>query len=388
MNTSSHPRFFWSALLVGPLGLFGCSQHADSAAPIADTGTLEVGGDAVDEVAIEASPDAPSDGREEAILSAKWKKLAGAPTIAGKQDDVYFVDSSNGFSVNGNGQIWGSTDGGAKWSKLLDQPGTYFRAISFFDPKHGFAANIGTDYYPGVTDTNPLYETIDGGATWKVKAVDGAAPPGICGFWRIDDKNIVATGRVGGPSFFLKSTDAGATWKSTDISSKIAMLVDAYFPTPTVGVVTGGTSTGSGSRCAILRTEDGGASWANVFTSKQAGEMCWKVSFPTPNVGYAAVLTFGAKTPSSFIKTTDGGKTWQELPFIDGSYAGLGVGFITENIGWIGGEASGKPAQRTKDGGATWEADPSLGSYINRFRFVDGKTGYAIGTTIYKLEIP
>ena len=34
--------------------------------------------------------------------------------------------------------------------------------------------------------------------------------------------------------------------------------------------------------------------------------MCWKMSFPSANVGYAAVLTFG-NTPSTFIKTMDGG---------------------------------------------------------------------------------
>ena len=183
------------------------------------------------------------------------------------------------------------------------------------------------------------------------------------------------------------SDDGGATWTSTDLSAQLAMMVDAHFFNPMEGFVTGASSTAASARCVILHTTDGGATWQNAFTSRATGETCWKLSFPSERVGYAAVLTFGA-TPSSFIKTTDGGATWQELPFVTGSYAALGLGFLTEDIGWIGGEATGKPAYRTTDGGATWTADTSLGPYINRFRFVNDRLGFAIGTTIYKLEIP
>jgi photosystem II stability/assembly factor-like uncharacterized protein len=375
------------ALLFASLALLACSGSGSGGdQPGTDSGgddTLTPGGDTAP---ADAAPDGPTDDQ---ILGASWVKLSAAPSISGKQDDLYFVDPSIGFSVNGLGRIYGTTDGGQTFTKLLDQPGTYFRAVSFLDATHGFAANIGTDYYPGVTDTQPLYETNDSGATWtKVTTISGPMPNGICGFWKIDDSNLVAVGRVGGPSFFLKSSDAGATWTSTNVSSQLPMLVDAHFNDANDGVLTGGSSTGAGSQCRILHTTDGGATWTKVFQSKNAGTMCWKVSFPSAMVGYAAVLTFSATTPSSFIKTTDGGNTWTEMPFVDGGYAGLGVGFITENIGWIGGEASSKPAYRTSDGGNTWTPDPSLGPYVNRIRFVGPRTGYAIGSTIYKLEIP
>jgi photosystem II stability/assembly factor-like uncharacterized protein len=321
------------------------------------------------------------------LLSASWQKLAKAPSIAGKQDDLYFIDANQGWSINGQGQIFHTADGGATWDKELDQPGTYFRAVTFLDEKHGLASNIGTGYYPGVTDATPLYRTDDGGGTWKkVTAISGPTPKGICNFSRIDATHVVASGRVGGPSFLLRSSDGGASWQSIDLSSQVAMLIDARFKSFDDGLVTGGDSLDDNSRCVILHTADGGASWQTVFTSQGTGEACWKLSFPSDRVGYASVLTFG-NTPSSFIKTTDGGATWQELPFIDGSYAALGVGFITEDIGWIGGEASSKPPYRTTDGGQTWIKDPSLGPYINRFRFIGTEAGYAIGSTIYKLVV-
>ena len=50
--------------------------------------------------------------------------------------------------------------------------------------------------------------------------------------------------------------------------------------------------------------------------------------------------------------------------------------------------ASNTPAYRTADGGETWQEAPGLGPLINRFRFVDPWTAYAIGASVYELRIP
>jgi photosystem II stability/assembly factor-like uncharacterized protein len=323
---------------------------------------------------------------DEAILAASWQELPNAPEIQGKQDDVFFVDADFGISVNGLGQIHRTTDGGATFEMVVDQPGTYFRAVLMLDETRGFAGNIGPDYYPGVTDPTPLYTTTNGGDDWApVTSIVGPLPKGICNFSQVDAEHLFATGRVGGPSFFLKSTDGGASWTSQDLTSQIGMLIDSHFRTPLEGVLLGGTSA-SAPYTSILRTLDGGETWTSVFEGAHPGELGWKFSFPSELVGYASVL--GKSSPSTFLKTTDGGATWQELPLVDSAYSAKGVGFITENIGWIGGDnPGGQPALRTSDGGQTWEPVDGLGPLINRFRFVEGPTGYAIGTTIYKLDV-
>lgn len=192
---------------------------------------------------------------------------------------------------------------------------------------------------------------------------------------------------MGGPSFLVQSNDAGETWTSRDLSEHIAMLIDARFVSPTEGFIVGGSSVDSAqSSCVILHTNDGGNTWTERFRSSRTLEMCWKISFRSDDVGYVSVLANGSQ--SSFIKTVDGGLSWSQLPFTGGRYAAKGIGFITEQIGWMGGETSGKPAYRTTDGGATWEEDDSLGALINRFRFVGTSTGYAIGMGIAKLEVP
>src|SRR4029078_8660984 len=88
--------------------------------------------------------DAKTPPTPEQILAATWTKLDAAPTVAGKQDDLYFIDANEGWSVNGQGQIFHTQDGGGSWQKLLDQPGTYFRAVLFLDAQRGFVGNIGT----------------------------------------------------------------------------------------------------------------------------------------------------------------------------------------------------------------------------------------------------
>jgi photosystem II stability/assembly factor-like uncharacterized protein len=158
---------------------------------------------------------------------------------------------------------------------------------------------------------------------------------------------------------------------------------------PTEGIVAGMSKVGA--KCSIERTTDGGATFTNVFKSTTPSTLCWKLHFPSDKVGYVAVQdTTGG--PDTFGKTTDGGLTWQELPLPPtakpkSAYSAIGVGFITENIGWMSAEDTDLPVFRTVDGGATWEEEPVLKSPINRFRFVDKNTAYAIGANGWKLEV-
>lgn len=116
------------------------------------------------------------------VLTAQynWELLPQSPQNGQKQDDVFFLSPALGWSVNGSGRIYKTRDGGATWTKMLDQPGTYFRCIGFLDSLHGFAGNIGMDYFPNVSDATPLYRTDDGGVSWKpVTSISGDTPTGL-----------------------------------------------------------------------------------------------------------------------------------------------------------------------------------------------------------------
>ena len=378
----------WSlprTLLWLPLALAACAGPAPVTTPDAGVAPSDAGLATPDAGPADSGPPAPTD---EQVVGVPWVPLAEAPHINGKQDDLHFVTPELGWSVNGLGNIHRTTDGGQTWTHLLEQAGTYFRAVLFTSATRGFVANIGPGYFPGVTDPNPLYETRDGGETWTVvTSITGPMPAGICNFTMIDAQHLVAVGRVGGPSFVLLSSDGGETWTSTDVTAQLAMLIDARFTSPQQGWLLGGSSANlDAAHTVVLHTEDGGASWQEVFRSELTREIGWKLSFPTADVGYASVLSYN--DTSSFLKTTDGGRTWQQRPLGVGAYEAKGIGFINARVGWVGGERVGKPVYRTSDGGDSWVAVSDLGPLVNRFRFVDPWTGYAIGSLIYKLEIP
>ena len=322
-----------------------------------------------------------------------WRTLPDAPTIRGKQDDLFFTSARLGWSVNGEGNIFRTRNGGDSWERVLHQPGTFFRAVVFVDSLNGFAGNIGTGYFPGVTDTIPLYRTRDGGTTWTpVTEIQGPYPKGVCNFSVAPDgRTIWASGRVGGPSFLLVSRDRGETWESQDVSDRLAMLIDVRFLSAERGLIIGGTSTDiRRSHSVVLTTEDGGRSWREAFRSRDATELAWKIDFPSARVGYISVLAYDST--STFLKSLDGGGSWAEHRFISGPYQAKGVGFLSETTGWMAGERPGTPAYRTVDGGQTWQPDSTLGPLVNRFRFVRGRkgnlqAGYAIGMTIQKLDL-
>lgn len=328
-------------------------------------------------------------GYEDAVKAASWVKLDGAPSVTGgrKQDDIFFLDADRGFLANGPGEsIHATIDGGQTWSPIFTSSGTFFRALLFVDDQHGFAGNLGAGLSPSIDDPNVIYETVDGGDTWApVTAISGPAPAGICNFTAVDELHIFGVGRANAPSHMVYSDDGGATWSATALSQWLMMPIDARFVSPTEGIVAG---MGAGnSRCTIARTTDGGASFESVFVSTTPGSLCWKLDFPSEDVGYVAVQDT-AGGPGTFGKTTDGGATWVELPLptADG-YPAIGAGFITENIGWMVSADPTLPAYRTYDGGLSWEEEPVLKGPINRFRFVDQNTAYAVGADVWKLEV-
>ncbi|MEZ5015566.1 MAG: T9SS type A sorting domain-containing protein [Flavipsychrobacter sp.] len=318
----------------------------------------------------------------------KWVSLPNAPTNGGKQDDIYFVTPTTGWSINGSGRIYKTSDGGNSWTKQIDKPGTYFRCVGFIDSLTGFAGNIGTAYFPGVTDTIPLYKTTDGGVNWlPVTNISGPTVKGLCAIDVVNDKVVYAAGRVGSPVHLIKSTDSGKTWTSKDMSAHCAMILDLKFFGPDTGFVfTASDASVPSSHAQVLYTTDGGQTFTTVYTSSRFNEICWKASFPSRKTGYLTILSYDPLNNNRYVaKTTDGGLTWTDLPLVNNGCKEFGIGFVSDHVGWVGSDLSG---YETTDGGATWQSK-NLGVYTNKIRVIpDGANfvAYAIGRNIFKLS--
>ena len=135
----------------------------------------------------------------------------------------------------------------------------------------------------------------------------------------LNSQHIYGVGRVRGPAYFIHSSDGGTNWSMTNLTAAGVMgaMMDVFFKDDQVGFVVGMSTNTFADNCAsvyygrIAKTTNGGASWTPVATTTVPCCYFWKMSWPTPNIGYASLQ----KNPTSsdsivFYKTTDGGNTW------------------------------------------------------------------------------
>jgi photosystem II stability/assembly factor-like uncharacterized protein len=340
---------------------------------------------------IDASPPPPP---------SVWRQLNTGP-YRGKQDDISFVTPDLGWYGNGAGKLYRTADGGETWSLIWEKTGTFIRALGFVDADNGFLGNVGTNYYPNVSDTTPLYRTRDGGVTWTpIEADNIGIVAGICGIDILRERRIYqgelrnaaiihAAGRVGGPATMLRSLDGGESWRVVDLRQHAGMILDLKFFDANIGLVCAASSDDmSQANALILRTSDGGATWREAYRSSRPFENCWKMCFPSRRVGYATVQNYAEGAADRvLIKTTNGGASWRELPLVtDPQVREFGIGFVDENWGWIGASTTGF---ETRDGGASW-LPIEMGRAVNKIRIVrQGAVtrAFAIGVNVHRLDI-
>jgi len=325
--------------------------------------------------------------------STLWQELPNAPIAPSelkKHDDLYFRNDTTGWLITRSGQIFHTSDGGTSWIEQLHDTTAYMRCVGFMEDLHGIAGNLLADSLGNV-----LYITHNAGITWEVVdtlTITGEIPYGLCGISAVDSLTVFACGRHHGPAHFIRSFDGGDSWESFNMSDSVGALIDVHFWNQSRGIMIGGTDEHSDdSHMLVLYTENSGDSWVTVYEGERSMEWGWKISFPTENIGYISIQKkpYSDATTEYFLKTTDGGLTWFELPFMfadtseEDVYSSQAIGFITPTRGWMGSYINDRPTLMTEDGGVTW-TEAGFGQNVNRIRFVNNWLGYASGRTIYK----
>jgi photosystem II stability/assembly factor-like uncharacterized protein len=176
----------------------------------------------------------------------------------------------------------------------------------------------------------------------------------------------------------FKSEDAGGTWTSIfddqDISSVSALALAPSDPEH-VWVGTGETflirpahAMGNG----IYKSTDAGKNFVHMGLKETARISQIEVDPRNPDIVYVASLghTYGLQEERGIFKTTDGGKTWDHVLFVDEGTGASDLAMNPKNPDIIfaafwsidiktWGLTSGGPGggiYRSKDGGKTWEA--------------------------------
>ena len=339
-----------------------------------------------------------------------------APSVWDRYDDTYFINPDTGWAVTLYDSVYSThhvyqyasviktSDGGNTWQTMLDSSKAMFRDIAFLDAQNGFIGML----EPTIIgqDTFFMYQTHDAGVTWQpVTNIPGPKQAGICGMRVINDSTLYGVGRYYGPPGFYKTTNKGATWSYQDMSAYACGLVDIYFFSADTGFVCGPRcdlpfpyNTYNYASGTIVYTTDAGITWQTKVVTRRWREWCWKMSFPSRNIGYASIESERTTSIDSqfCLKTIDGGQTWSDVfiaqvPSEDGSPQGFdeeGIGFINDSVGWVGGRNNQYGlapvfTYKTMDGGANWTPE-YWGENINRFRKLSDTLAYFSGKTIYK----
>lgn len=188
-------------------------------------------------------------------------------------------------------------------------------------------------YYSGITGGG-LWKTEDGGQRWN-NISDGYFKTGSVGAVAVSksNTNIVYCGMgEHAPRGVMthhgdgvyKSIDAGKTWKQIGLekTQHIARIVIHPKNPDIVYVAVQGNLYGSNPERGIYKSIDGGKTWNNIlFVNDSTGAAELSMDANNPNILYAAMWEH-QRTPwqiisggegSGLYKSMDGGETWKEL---------------------------------------------------------------------------
>ena len=229
------------------------------------------------------------------------------------------------------------------------------RAVHFASADVGYVAGGG----------GTVLRTIDGGLSWQDASPDGA--PDLHGIHFI---NLEVGVVVGDGGAIYRTLNAGIDW--TPVASGVEVPLQSVSFSGNVGLAGGGSQT-------ILRSENGGATWAIVQTDFFGG------GFPGAHM-LDATHGFVAGTNSIFQPlvgvSDDAGATFDFTAFyLDSNEGGLrDVHFLDAATGVVGASVwDGRGAiSRTTNGGVDWTTT-LFPQPIEAIDFSTATNGYAVG---------
>lgn len=161
--------------------------------------------------------------------------------------------------------------------------------------------NAGTYYEAGIYNSFGVYKTTDNGVTFTNMNVSHDDSVGI-DFSDPDRKTLLASGHEQVHKLYL-TTDAGKTWQEIGDNLPSDVQVCGYPVVLDSATFLLGCGNYGGGMPGILRSEDGGMTWARV-SDHGGGALMMTASDGT--MYWASVNTDG------IVKSTDQGKTWSD----------------------------------------------------------------------------
>ena len=303
-------------------------------------------------------------------LSAQWE----VKNVEEEYETLFvikFFDSTNGLAMGTNGLILKSTDEGENWEILENE---IIGVITDFDYISLDTIIALSTIIDGSLFERIVYKSIDGGLSWEQKYSEEG---GFSCIQFIDNQKGVASGSGG----ILKSNDGGESWETV-----YDMLLNGFdfgevrrfeMVNDSIGfaVGTGKESNSNIFRSFFLKTTNGGASWQEL---NQLDNWFQEIDFINEDLGYVSDFEYT-------YKTLDGGISWDTLSNLGGV-----VGFSTPSVNKVitvnrpGAYIPEAPStvfaiSTSQDSGEIWEGEFMNGAHMETVFFHTDSIGFVAG---------
>ena len=243
----------------------------------------------------------------------------------------WWADDDTGFAV-GLEVAHKTTNGGADWAQFTEFDFFGYNEVAFADANLGYAIS---DF--------AYVETTDGGNTWT--HFDQFVEP----LYRfrtlyLSSSHWLTVTNLEGASLW-ETTDGGDTW--TDLQTTLAIGFLALEQAP------GGRVLFSSSRGDLHYSDDLGQTAGNSTAYLDGGFPASILSIDARPDGtlFASNLPTIGSQPEAWLRSDDGGRTWEQPAESPGIRWVDAICFATNDVGLAGG---GIELARTTDGGDTW----------------------------------
>lgn len=245
-----------------------------------------------------------------------------------------------GIENDGDGSaLWRTTDGGATWKTVADAyPGGRVQATG---APIAFAPTQPKTIY--VPSTNLHYRTDDGGQTWRDFRVPSQDAYVIAVHPK--DPQIVYAGGRGESQNVSRSSDGGKTWRQVGIglgkNSLHHLLIDPAEPSTLYAA--------GGTFAAVFKSTDRGDTWTQLALPVGGTSDLYDLAIDPTN---GRVLW--AATESGLLKSSDGGASWARADRGTGRYWVKTVAVDPRDASRLVAGAGGDGIFVSRDGGASW----------------------------------
>ena len=272
---------------------------------------------------------------------------------------VSSVDAQTAWVSGSRGTVLRTTDGGATWANVSPAGAEKLdiRDVDAIDARTAYALSIGNG------DQSRIFKTTDAGASWVTQFVSADADAffDAMAFWD-GRRGLAFSDSAGGVMRILITEDGGATWTRIPPSTLPAALDnEGAFAASGTNVAVWGTQhawigTGAAATARVLRTTDGGRTWAVANTPLAAGPTSgiYSVAFRDALHGIVVGGDYSKETEAvdNAAVTSDGGRTWTLVRGLGGFRSVVTPVPGGNGRQWMAVGPSG--ADRTDDDGQTW----------------------------------